>query len=691
MMYLRQLIADIKNAEPIDIGARPMSAMSNEVVIRVGLNSGRLRAGVVGLDSPRYKLVGDTVNTASRMESTCIPGRVQVSMSTQERLTPGMFMLEDRGEIEVKGKGVMKTAFLKGYADGNSKEPRTVMIDIGQVLEPSPSGTRPQLGRCDSSTSSLCDMDSNPSPYQPSAHPHSDGEENHDSGKSERSYHLVSMALRSREFERVRSNLYHIENTPSDKDVGGSSRCSCQRFQLMFLLLPKSEKQPEWMATLRDDLPTFANETLHDRIAMSRTLTIVWQLLIGIVASVDFFMDVLEEDLPRYRQAILFRCFGNTISGLVYLLLLTSPGLFRKHAQVLTISMLAVQGFAILACGMTIYNSEVAVISMYGAYVLFYTVCTFFQRLMLCALAAVGYVVIEFVGCGSKGVVGAWNNIFFVIGFLLFNACGVRLDEHLAHVAHYEQRRVSKRLQVIKQAKAAGSQLLESLLPPHVVELVGQGVSPIAEHHSDVTIIFTDIKGFTNFSSKISPHELVDFLNSMYTAFDDIIVNWQLHKVEIIGDAYFVSAGCPSQQRRDQAPIRKEEYAMRAVEVALLLQRTLPTVCDDSSVSMRVGIHSGAVVAGVVGKKGPRYHLFGPAVGYAEKMESNGIPGRVQISDTTHQLLTAGRYDYTYEERSIEIDSQDPPHRTWLVNKGGSKQAHQIHKKLIMQRRKSCG
>merc|ERR1719224_166520 len=74
------------------------------VQCRVGLNSGKLRAGIVGLESPRYKLVGDTVNTASRMESTCEPGRVQVSPSTLEQLSKDMFKIEDRGEIQVKGK-----------------------------------------------------------------------------------------------------------------------------------------------------------------------------------------------------------------------------------------------------------------------------------------------------------------------------------------------------------------------------------------------------------------------------------------------------------------------------------------------------------------------------------------------------------------------------------------------------------
>ena len=165
--------------------------------------------------------------------------------------------------------------------------------------------------------------------------------------------------------------------------------------------------------------------------------------------------------------------------------------------------------------------------------------------------------------------------------------------------------------------------MLLNLLPEHVIPRLESGQF-FAEQEEGVSVIFTDIKGFTAYSSKISPHELVDFLNGMYSAFDEVITSWELYKVEIIGDAYFISAGCPNVRS-----ILPGEYAMRATEVALALLRTLPRVCDDPTVNMRVGIHSGRVVAGIVGVKGPRYHLFGQTVAYAEKMESHGVPGRV--------------------------------------------------------------
>merc|ERR1711871_773556 len=126
----------------------------------------------------------------------------------------------------------------------------------------------------------------------------------------------------------------------------------------------------------------------------------------------------------------------------------------------------------------------------------------------------------------------------------------------------------------------------------------------IAQTYKDVTVLFTDIKGFTNFSRSITPIQLVKFLNNMYSAFDDVLMDWEAYKVEILGDAYFVVCGCPD----EKSPL---ENAARATEVALILQSLMPSLTEGhSDIMMRVGLHSGTVVAGVVGRKDPRFHLF---------------------------------------------------------------------------------
>jgi len=745
------------------------------VQVRVGLNSGRIRAGVVGIDSPRYKLFGDTVNTASRMESTCEPGKVQVSPSTKERISESIFELEDRGPIQVKGKGKLTTAYLVGYVSDEGKEPRRIVIERNSqssdrltgtdkgandhpilpgtvaheetlatetpavAVKDGARGTDEKPGAADQTSASMRtsqtsvnatvsgDVSQRPRDVERGADPERGADFARDGSRQPRAsskraksvsevstatVNFVTAALPREALAalNVSHSSIHSGQTTRTGDSSSSGRssrgsCSCiracrERLELLFLLVPNSQKTPEKLEALRRDRPTYLAQLLPKQVSGARSLSIVLMLVRSLIAAADFFMDLPEQSwwLPEgegrefaFRIVTLIRTLGNHTVGLLYLLSLSSSRLSRRFAQNLTIVMLLVQGASLLLEAILRYSSEplfVALATMYGAYCLFYTVCTIAQRLLLATSIIVGYVVIQLISCGLQGIMGAAQNIAFLVVFGLCMASGVHLQEHLQHVSHYEQRCAQQRLQRIKQAKSAGQQLLASLLPPHVIQLVRDGVSPIAEHHSNVTILFTDIKGFTDYSSRVAPIKLFQVLNSMYSAFDEIISNWALHKVEIIGDAYFVSAGAPAQTAISSSEDAiASEFAMRAVEVALALQRTLPSVCDDALVQMRVGLHTGPVVAGVVGKKGPRYHLFGATVGYAEQMESTGIPGRVQISDATHKILTDGGYAYEFEKRSVDVEGEDDQQRTWLVKKSNSKEAMAIQKKLMQARR----
>jgi class 3 adenylate cyclase len=134
---------------------------------------------------------------------------------------------------------------------------------------------------------------------------------------------------------------------------------------------------------------------------------------------------------------------------------------------------------------------------------------------------------------------------------------------------------------------------------------------------------------FTAYSSKVSAMELVQFLNDMYTRFDTIAEKENLYKVEIIGDAYFVVGGCP---------IVSNNNALAVVTAATDMFAVLPNLrrnCGVPDLNIRIGIHSGPVLAGVVGSKDPRYHLFGETVTIAPSLESSGVPGRIHISEAT--------------------------------------------------------
>jgi len=158
----------------------------------------------------------------------------------------------------------------------------------------------------------------------------------------------------------------------------------------------------------------------------------------------------------------------------------------------------------------------------------------------------------------------------------------------------------------------------------------------VADEESDVSILFSDIKGFTKFCSGVSAMDVVRALNTLYNRFDEKLEKLGAYKVETIGDAYFVSANCP---------VKAKDHARRLVCLGNEMIQTCNsfrpggTTDENYKFQMRIGVHSGKVCAGVVGYKMPRYHLFGQTVTIAECMESSGEPGKVQISEVTKRYL----------------------------------------------------
>jgi adenylate cyclase len=177
---------------------------------------------------------------------------------------------------------------------------------------------------------------------------------------------------------------------------------------------------------------------------------------------------------------------------------------------------------------------------------------------------------------------------------------------------------------------------LLNILPKQVADELkskGKATTKRLEH---VTILFTDFKDFTYLASSISPVKLVKELNEIFSHFDDIMEAYQIEKIETIGDAYFAACGVPE---------KNKNHAFQCIEAAKQMFRYLEERNNKNEIQwkMRVGIHSGPVVAGVVGKKKYAYDLFGDTVNTASRMETNGEVGKINISESTYQLIK-GKY-----------------------------------------------
>ncbi|XP_044254249.1 soluble guanylate cyclase 88E isoform X2 [Tribolium madens] len=206
-------------------------------------------------------------------------------------------------------------------------------------------------------------------------------------------------------------------------------------------------------------------------------------------------------------------------------------------------------------------------------------------------------------------------------------------------------------------------ELLYQMIPKQVADRLRKGENPIdtCEMFDSVSILFSDVVTFTEICSRITPMEVVSMLNGMYSIFDTLTERNRVYKVETIGDAYMVVSG---------APEKEGNHAERVCDMALDMVDAITDLKDPSTgqhLRIRVGVHSGAVVAGIVGLKMPRYCLFGDSVNTASRMESTSEAMMIHISEYTRQLLPPA---YTVLERGeIQVKGKGHMKTYWLKGK----------------------
>lgn len=188
----------------------------------------------------------------------------------------------------------------------------------------------------------------------------------------------------------------------------------------------------------------------------------------------------------------------------------------------------------------------------------------------------------------------------------------------------------------ITREKKRSEELLLNILPEETAnELKAKGHAD-AKMIDLVTVLFTDFKGFTQLSEKLTPRELVDEINECFSAFDRIMGKYGVEKIKTIGDAYMAAGGLPSPN---------DTHALDVVKAAIEIQRTMNEIAERKRnegklfFEIRIGIHTGPVVAGIVGIKKFQYDIWGDTVNTASRMESSGEVGRVNISEVTYEYV----------------------------------------------------
>jgi class 3 adenylate cyclase len=176
--------------------------------------------------------------------------------------------------------------------------------------------------------------------------------------------------------------------------------------------------------------------------------------------------------------------------------------------------------------------------------------------------------------------------------------------------------------------------LLRNILPRPVADSVDGRRHELAEGFDEVTVLFADLVGFTEWSSRMSPRELVQLLNEIFLEFDDLTDRFQIEKIKTSGDCYIAAAGLP---------LPRPDHAQAAAEMALTMLDVVRGFAtpEGEPIQLRIGMHTGPLVAGVIGRKKFTYDIWGDTVNVASRLESCGAPGRIQVSATTHAHLTS--------------------------------------------------
>ena len=243
------------------------------------------------------------------------------------------------------------------------------------------------------------------------------------------------------------------------------------------------------------------------------------------------------------------------------------------------------------------------------------------------------------------------GNSFELLNVVAWAGGGVGFVIGFAYLLDVINRRAYQLDRMLEQEKQRSEALLLNILPVEIASRLKANEEPLADTHDSVSVLFADLAGFTDLSRKMSADDLVNLLNDLFSRFDKLVKTYGAEKIKTIGDAYMVATGLKGSVA---------DHAEKIADLALGMQQAFGEFRRDNQVDLklRIGVHSGAVVAGVIGKQKFSYDLWGNTVNVASRMESEGIPDHIQISAETREMLPDNYH--TTERGEIQIKGHRP-------------------------------
>ncbi len=265
---------------------------------------------------------------------------------------------------------------------------------------------------------------------------------------------------------------------------------------------------------------------------------------------------------------------------------------------------------------------------------------------------AIGFAVAAALWAGSSLVVD-W---FIFVAASIGSLASLHVFERTRRRLYHRDLVVNEQAAALGREKAKSDRLLLNVMPASISERLREGAETIADEYPAVSILFADIVGFTGVAARCTPAEVIALLGGLYTRFDDLAAERGIEKIKTIGDSYMAAAGLP-----EALP----DHAARAVDLGLAMIAAAGQPQDGlPAVRLRIGVHSGAAVGGVIGTRKFAFDVWGDTVNVASRLEGQGQPDRVHISEATWEMV---RDRFEFEARgALELRGRGPM-STYLV------------------------
>ena len=268
-----------------------------------------------------------------------------------------------------------------------------------------------------------------------------------------------------------------------------------------------------------------------------------------------------------------------------------------------------------------------------------------------------GFIVVVTLGAALEPILRDGNNLpVWAIFVLYVMNIGTPFTLAIILLSHFLTQKDAA-MEMLHMEQEKSDRLLLNVLPKEIAPILKENDATIADHFESVSVLFADVVGFTSLSIRLPPREMVDLLNEVFSFFDTLADKYGLEKIRTIGDNYMIASGVP-------VPRSDHAHALAGMALEMISHVSQQPPGHDVKLQFRLGMNSGPAVAGVIGRQKFHYDLWGDAVNTASRMESHGVPGKIQIARPTYDLI---RDDFVCVPRGLVDVKGKGQMETWFV------------------------